>query len=966
MADFESCGLSGQKVIPRKEKDLNRKKKVPAGISVAVSGIILSILLIWNAEAYTGGSAGLKYSTPEYRVAFYEFDCYHMQDENGKRTGYGYEMMQAISHYMQCTFSYEGYDKSAAECEEMLRDGKIDIYTAAKKTPEREKEFAFSTHPCITASTCMNVKIGNNRVVAGDYSTYQGLKIGLLRRHTYNDKFRQFIAEKGVSCDIIYYDTPAELTNALIDDEVDAVVNSYIGTPEDERIIENFGETPYYIMTRKEDQALVDQLDEAIDCMNRETPNWRTQLYEQYYGMASHNTELTGEEKKLLEELKEQGFTIRAVMNPDENPYSWYENGKAKGIVTEIFKATAKKLGLAYKIIPVADRAGYQKVLSEGTADIWMDLSGSYEDEADYRYKITDPYLKTTVSVLRERGAASKIQKIAVTDNNTSVKEIVSSTWPEAEIIEAEDNQECINDLVKGNADAALMMSYTAQKIAGDDLQNRFRVDIVPGTSLGIRMGVNAEDDYHFFGIWEKTLAEVADQISAEVVQSHLEETTAPSVAAYLFDHPVYLMILALGCGLLIFLLVLYWQSEKSKRRQQAISEELAQALRETEKANESRREFFSKMSHDIRTPLNVVLGMTQVARKYKNDSHRLEQALDHITSEGKYLFMLISSVLDINQLEHGRMELVERPFDLAECVENSVEMIRPLAEEKEQSFRLEKNVKDCIVVGDAGRLGQIMINILSNAVKYTGNGGKIDIIMERTGEERYRFTCTDNGIGMTEEFIGHICEDYVRAEDSRISKTEGTGLGMAVVKGFTDLMNGKLEIESVPGEGSSFSVEIPLAEATEEQRLEVKGINKEAKRWKSDVAGKKVLLVEDNALNAEIAIELLQSIGLSVDWAENGQCGVEQFERSAPGEYFAIFMDMQMPVMDGIEATKQIRAEQRSDRTIPIFAITANTFASDRQKCMDAGMTGYISKPISVKELEDTLYDYVKEEKTL
>ena len=296
-------------------------------------------------------------------------------------------MMQDLSEFLQCTFSYVGYEKSAKECEEMLRNGELDIYTAAKITPEREKDFVFSKHPAITSTTCMNVKRGNTSVISGDYSTYDGLKIGLLKRHTYNDKFIQFTKEKGFDCDIVYYMTPADLSNALISGEVDALVNSYIRTPEDEMTIEDFGETPYYFMARKEDQDLIDRLDTAIDEMNIESPNWRDNLYNQYYGSQDFNTELTAAEKALLKQMKTEHTTVRAVMNPDNNPYSWYEeNGQGHGITADLFMETAKALGLNYEIIPVSSREEYQKLLESGEVDVCIDIDSYYADEGEYKY----------------------------------------------------------------------------------------------------------------------------------------------------------------------------------------------------------------------------------------------------------------------------------------------------------------------------------------------------------------------------------------------------------------------------------------------------------------------------------------------------------------------------------------------------------------------------------------------------
>lgn len=917
-----------------------------------VSVILLTGMLVCPVYA----SSIPQKETPDYKVAFYAFDNYHMQDDFGNCSGYGYEMMRGVSRYLQCTFSFIGYEKSADECEELLRNGEIDIYTAAKVTPKRLEEFAFSTHPAITANTCMNVKVGNTAVVAGDYTTYNGLRIGLLERHTYNDAFLNWADEKGFSYEVIYYNTPTELSNALIDGKVDALVDSYIGTPEDERTIEDFGPTPYYLMVRKEDQALVDALDYAIDCMSLENPNWRSELFNRYYGSQDQNTSFTPEEQTMLKNLQENNAVVRAVMNPDANPYSWYENGEAKGIAADIFTAVAKELGLACEIIPVADRNEYLELLSSGEVDIWVDMNCRYDLDGDTIYRLTSPYLATTVSVLRERGASEKLKTLTVIDDCTAVQKMLSENWPDAQIILAKDTKECVQMVLSGKADGAVLMTYTAQKLARDDVQNRLRVDIIPGAIMELQMGINANDDRDFYGLWEKTLAVIAPQIQAEVIQPYTEESAAPTMIAYLFDHPVYLVVILVITALLIFLIILYFLSVTSRNKQQKITAELSVALQKAEEATEAKTNFFSKMSHDIRTPLNVVLGMTQVAQKYKHDPARLQYALENITSEGNYLLVLINSILDVNQLEHGQIELNHDAFNPAESVRSNVEILRPLADKKSQRLSFSCNQEDCVVTGDVNRYSQIVINIISNAIKYTNPGGQIKVQLDCLPNNRCRFTCTDNGIGMTQEFVQHITEDYVRAEDSRVSKNQGTGLGMSVVKGLVDLMQGTLTVNSTPEIGSTFIVEIPFQEASEKQKESIQNpISMEASH-STRFHGKKVLLVEDNVLNAEIAMELLQGIGLDVDWAENGLIAVNRLASSPKEEYFAVLMDMQMPIMDGITATKEIRSSSHANRDIPIFAMTANTFASDRKLCIDAGMNGYISKPIDIEEIAATL----------
>lgn len=916
--------------------------------------LLVLLFLVQMGTASAFAAAVPRCDTPNYKVAFYAYDNYHILDENGKKSGYGYEMMEALSYYMQATFSYTGYDKTPEECVALLEQGDIDLYTAAKNMPERAEKFAFTTHPAITATTCLAVKVGNNTVVSGDYSTYANLRIGTLARHSYNDEFIAWANSKNFAYTLVTYTTQQALSEALIQGDVDAVLNSYIGTPKDEQIVETFQETPYYIMARKEDQALIDSIDAAMDRMNVELPNWRTTLYQKYYGISDHNTALTKSEQIFLKALQESNVVIRALANPNNAPYSWYENGEAHGIAVDIFKATAERLGLEYELIAAESRTDYQRYLTDDTdaVDIWLEVDGYYSGEP---FKLTDVYLDTTASLLRRSTSSGKVQAVAVVGElNVDKLENIQKNWPNARIVIGQDLKECKELVLSGKVDGALLMTYTAQKMVQEDVQNRLRAVIVPGSDVELRMGMNSNCEREFCSIWKKTLERVSTEIQGEVVQNYTESNTAVSIWAYFFDHPTF-SFSSLGalCALIAFI-ALYVQTRRSNRRYQRIAAERELALEQAKNATAAKEDFFSKMSHDIRTPLNVVLGMTQVARKYKNEPDRLQYALDSITSEGNYLLVLINSILDVNQLEHGQVELTKEPFNPAVCVRTNAEMLRTLADGKSQKLTVTCDKEDQVVVGDINRYSQIIINIISNAIKYTAPGGHISVSLECLDNSRCRFTCQDNGIGMTQEFAQHITEEYARAEDSRVSKTQGTGLGMAVVKGFVDLMGGTLQLKTAPDEGSTFIVEIPFAEATSAQKESILSPAPVEKAVR--FAGKRALLVEDNALNAEIAIELLQSIGLSVDWAENGLLAVERLTASPPGTYSVIFMDMQMPVMDGITAARNIRASGHPDHEIPILAMTANTFENDRKLCAEAGMDGYISKPINIHEISAAL----------
>lgn len=431
----------------------------------------------------------------------------------------------------------------------------------------------------------MNVKVDNTKIEAGNYSTYDGLIIGLLRRHTYNDKFLQWADSKGFSYEIKYYSTPTELSKALVNGDVDALVNSYISTPKDETIIENFGETPYYIMVRKEDQFLVDDIDRAIDQMNIEKPDWRSDLYNEYYGAQASNTELSDSEQALLNRLQAENAVIKAVLAPDSAPYSYYENGSSQGITAEIFKETAKRLGLEFEFIPVANKEEYIDILNSGNADVWLDSDIENPTVGDVRYRTTEPFLKTSVFLLRNRRATSRIQKLVVISYDSVVKDIISANWPDAELITTDTMEQCVKTVISCDADGALLTSYTAQKLARDDVQNRLRTDIVQGSFVELQMAVNASIDRDFYGLWSKTLASVSEEVQDNIIQKFVDESPTTTWLQFLFDHPFVWVLLMAAVMASISFGILYTQSVKSRNKQKAISNELAKALEEANAA---------------------------------------------------------------------------------------------------------------------------------------------------------------------------------------------------------------------------------------------------------------------------------------------------------------------------------------------------------------------------------------------
>ena len=398
---------------------------------------------------------------------------------------------------------------------------------------------------------------------------------------------------------------------------------------------------------------------------------------------------------------------------------------------------------------------------------------------------------------------------------------------------------------------------------------------------------------------------------------------------------------------------------QKEEREQQALRE----ACEAANHANEAKSEFMSRMSHDIRTPMNAIIGMTAIAEKHLDDKERVADCLHKITVSSKHLLSLINEVLDMSKIESGKIELVEEEVNLADLIDNLVTMIRPVIQGKNHSLAVDiANVEHENVIADSVRMQQIFMNILSNAAKYTPDGGKIELsVVEKPsriqGYGAYEFIFRDNGIGMSKEYLEKLFEPFSREANSCVNKIEGTGLGMAIARNIARIMNGDIVVESALGKGTTFvvSLSFKLADGTDSDA------KKKETQSKSDhetvLAGKRVLLVEDNALNREIAEEVIAQTGVIVESAADGKEALERFEKSPTKYYNMIFMDIQMPVMNGYDATRAIRALAHEDAaTIPIIAMTANAFAEDIRTSKEAGMNEHLTKPLDMEQLMQCL----------
>ena len=422
--------------------------------------------------------------------------------------------------------------------------------------------------------------------------------------------------------------------------------------------------------------------------------------------------------------------------------------------------------------------------------------------------------------------------------------------------------------------------------------------------------------------------------------------------------------------GLLIsvltaFIVMIIYLQFKMRRYRDALHEkELEKAVLEAKNANEAKTRFLFNMSHDIRTPMNAIIGFSELLEKHIDEKDKAIDYLGKIKSSSNFLLSLINYVLEMARIESGKLALKEEVGCVTELIESLTDVFEPGVKKKFITYSCETDIQHKYVIGDETKVREIFINIIGNSVKYTPEGGKISVSVKEEPFEKenyiaYRIIVEDNGIGMSKEYLPHIFEEFSREHTSTESKVTGTGLGLPIVKSLIDMMGGTIEVESQLGCGTKMNVVLPFELASEKQILEEK--QKEKEKISDSILGKRVLLAEDNELNAEIAMTVLKENGLKAERAANGKQCMEMLKKMPEDYYDMILMDIQMPEMDGYEATKLIRNLDDARADIPIVAMTANAFEEDRQKALESGMNAHVSKPVDMNMLFKVMVQILK-----
>ena len=913
-------------------------------------------------------------------------------DADGNRSGYAYETLQDMAEYENLNYEYLGYDCDANEIMDMLENGEVDIVPMLRKTPEREERFDFSAEPISNIATMLTVKAGNRSIVAGDYSTYDGMIVGVSRTgNGRNDSFKAYAEEHGFRYTLVSYDTDEELSSALRTGEITAAVSNRMRQTKNEWIIDTFDVQDSYIAVRKGDAPTLRLVNNAIAAMNRDNPSWRTTLFNKYY-TGSHTSSkiyLTDAEENYVTACNNAGTEFTVLVNPDRYPYSYMTpDGVPTGIMVEIFKKAAGRARLRYKFLKPADRSEYKAMLADGQADFVIDLTDDLSQAEDYGYKLTDSYLSAEFSWVLLRRHSGALNRIAVAyDFSSSLEMPGLSDTAHVEYLDSFDD--CLAAVRDGTVDAYYTYTYQAERTVFDDTHNELR-SMLSDEQRNFCIGVRQDYDVLLRTVLNKSIDSLTRTEIGTITNAYVNLGQQPfSLTRLAYQYP---SIIALTCLCILITAVCIVLVIRAQR----FRAETEKALRKAEEASVAKTEFLSNMSHDIRTPINGIMGMLDIAEDNFDNKARVRDCMTKMRGAASHLLSLINDVLDMTKIESGNMQMLDTPFDLRALLESCCSIVEGQIADRHMTFT--KQIGPFwhpYLIGSELHIRQVLINILSNSVKYTPDGGEINFRAKETlfeeGLVHLRMEIKDNGIGMSEEFLQHIFEPFTQEQRSSRTHYKGTGLGMAITKKLVDQMHGSLDVESEPGKGSTFIVRLSLPVGTppkDEPSVVVRHTAAAAasaaasgSSWNDapaaaaetspaapaaaeaapPLAGLHLLLAEDNELNSEIATTLLEEQGAKITAVENGRLALEAVQNAAPRTYDAILMDVMMPEMNGLEATRCIRAYEGKGpgEGTPIIAMTANVFADDVKACLDAGMNSHVGKPLDMKVLIGEILKY-------
>ena len=950
-------------LMDHKRERMNRKtekrmRKKGKKKRICLSILVLMMLLFVPVSAYASEiksdektTQGIEEENKTVRVGYFPYANFQEGGYGEHKQGAGYEYLQKISYITG--WKYEYVYASFKECLDMLADGEIDILGSVSYTPERAESIDFSTYAEGTERYWIYTREDHTNLTNDDPKQMNGCRIGAADGSYQKELLEKWLDSNQIQAEVVVCKGYDEMIEKMDADELDALVVPALSINSDFIAIANIGASDCYFGVSKSRPDLLKELNSALEEINNTETDYSSKLYARYEGKAVINYVLNEEEKQWLDAHEN---TIRVGYLKDNLPFCGEENGKLTGILGTVLDTVREKYEITIKTVPCSTGEEMNEALQSGEIDIAGPILQDFYTQEQFQVVLTDEIFDITpVVIYKGNEYTDSLSTIAATETSLYSKLMVSRLFPDAEIKLYDTQEECLEAVANGKVGATVIPSSKINLLNESSLTKSLSfAEMAKRQELGM---FTTRENRRAATIINKAIVQSSNILNGVVLAQNSVSEKKVTLQDVLAEYAGLAIVVSFVI-IFVLLLLVYSLSVSRKKQMEALKE-----AQNANAANIAKTTFLNHMSHDIRTPMNAIVGFTEIAMKRKPDKE-VENCLKKIRQSSEYLMTLMNDVLDISRIESGKLEYKPVPVDLRDMLNTVLSIARGYIENRDLNLYVSREeLKTPYVMADELRIREVLLNIISNAVKFTKDGGTISFVAENCpGNDAHhvivRYRISDTGIGMSEEFLDRIFDEFSQENDGARTSYKGTGLGMAIAKKYVDLMGGKIKVSSRQGIGSIFTVEIPLLIAEHVETEE-----KEKLRKDMDLHGLHVLLAEDNDLNAEIAVSLLEEQGMIVTRAADGKSVLAQFCHTAPGTFDLILMDIMMPEMNGYETTKAIRnlPDRPDGKKIPVIAMTANAFAEDVQAALDAGMDDHVAKPVDMEILTSVITKYIE-----